>query len=145
RCVKVRIYLDGGRLGETAGSKAFRDLVETPGIEIRTKAENSALMHLKSYEIDGRVLPTGAANFSASGLEREDDDLETMAAGRRCSTHKKVNHELPRRYFHADCGRNRAANRLGRKLLHGTARLTPANTRENRPNGRTITHPISNI
>jgi len=32
-------------------------------------------MHLKSYEIDGRVLPTGAANFSASGLEREDDDL----------------------------------------------------------------------
>src|SRR5215469_7159128 len=33
RGVKVRIYLDGGRLGETAGSKAFRDLVETPGIE----------------------------------------------------------------------------------------------------------------
>jgi phosphatidylserine/phosphatidylglycerophosphate/cardiolipin synthase-like enzyme len=32
-------------------------------------------MHLKSYQIDGHVLRTGAANFSASGLKREDDDL----------------------------------------------------------------------
>jgi len=32
-------------------------------------------MHLKSYEIDDRVLRTGAANFSASGLKREDNDL----------------------------------------------------------------------
>jgi phosphatidylserine/phosphatidylglycerophosphate/cardiolipin synthase-like enzyme len=32
-------------------------------------------MHLKSYQVDGRVLCTGAANFSASGLKREDDDL----------------------------------------------------------------------
>jgi phosphatidylserine/phosphatidylglycerophosphate/cardiolipin synthase-like enzyme len=32
-------------------------------------------MHLKSYQIDGRLLRTGAANFSASGLERQDNDL----------------------------------------------------------------------
>jgi phosphatidylserine/phosphatidylglycerophosphate/cardiolipin synthase-like enzyme len=32
-------------------------------------------MHLKSYEIDGRWLRTGAANFSASGLKRQDNDL----------------------------------------------------------------------
>jgi phosphatidylserine/phosphatidylglycerophosphate/cardiolipin synthase-like enzyme len=32
-------------------------------------------MHLKSYEIDGRLLRTGAANFSASGLKRQDNDL----------------------------------------------------------------------
>jgi hypothetical protein len=32
-------------------------------------------MHLESYEIDGRILRAGAANFSASGLKREDDDL----------------------------------------------------------------------
>jgi phosphatidylserine/phosphatidylglycerophosphate/cardiolipin synthase-like enzyme len=30
---------------------------------------------LKSYQIDGRVLRTGAANFSASGLKRQDNDL----------------------------------------------------------------------
>jgi phosphatidylserine/phosphatidylglycerophosphate/cardiolipin synthase-like enzyme len=32
-------------------------------------------MHLKSYQIDGRWLRTGAANFSASGLKRQDNDL----------------------------------------------------------------------
>jgi phosphatidylserine/phosphatidylglycerophosphate/cardiolipin synthase-like enzyme len=32
-------------------------------------------MHLKSYQIDGGILRTGAANFSASGLKREDNDL----------------------------------------------------------------------
>ena len=32
-------------------------------------------MHLKSYQIDGRLLRTGAANFSASGLKRQDNDL----------------------------------------------------------------------
>jgi hypothetical protein len=53
--ILVGIYLDGGRLGETEGSKAFRDLAETPGFEIRAKRENSALMHLKSYEIDSHL------------------------------------------------------------------------------------------
>jgi hypothetical protein len=32
-------------------------------------------MHLKSYQIDGRLLRTGAAKFSASGLKRQDNDL----------------------------------------------------------------------
>jgi phosphatidylserine/phosphatidylglycerophosphate/cardiolipin synthase-like enzyme len=74
RGVAVRIYLDAGRLRETEGSKAFQSLAETPSVEIRVKQESSALMHLKSYEIDGRLLRTGAANFSASGLKREDDE-----------------------------------------------------------------------
>jgi hypothetical protein len=39
---------------------------ETLGVEIRRK--NSDLMHLKSYQIDGRLLRTGAANFSAPDL-----------------------------------------------------------------------------
>jgi hypothetical protein len=34
-------------------------------------------MHLKSYQIDGRVLRTGAANFSASGLKHQ--ELRPMA------------------------------------------------------------------
>ena len=41
-------------------------------------------MHLKSYRIDGRLLRTGAANFSASGLKRQDNDLiviESAEAG----------------------------------------------------------------
>jgi phosphatidylserine/phosphatidylglycerophosphate/cardiolipin synthase-like enzyme len=56
-------------------SRAVRKAQERPGVEVRTKRDNSALMHLKSYQIDGRWLRTGAANFSASGLKRQDNDL----------------------------------------------------------------------
>jgi hypothetical protein len=44
RGVNVRIYSDGTRLAET------------PGVEIRTKHKFVAPMHLKSYQIDGRLL-----------------------------------------------------------------------------------------
>jgi phosphatidylserine/phosphatidylglycerophosphate/cardiolipin synthase-like enzyme len=75
RGVKIRIYLDGTQLAEREPSKVFQDLAGTPGVEIRTKHKPSAPMHLKSYQIDGRALRSGAANFSASGLKRQDNDL----------------------------------------------------------------------
>jgi phosphatidylserine/phosphatidylglycerophosphate/cardiolipin synthase-like enzyme len=75
RGVKVPIYLDGTQLAEREPAKVFFDLAETPGVEIRIKHESSAPMHLKSYQIDGKLLRTGAANFSASGLKRQDNDL----------------------------------------------------------------------
>src|SRR2546421_9405695 len=71
----------GGPLGkaETGSStdarepaKVFLELAEAPSVEIRTKRDHGAPMHLKSYEIDGRLLRTGAANFSASGEKRQD-------------------------------------------------------------------------
>ncbi len=74
RGVKVRIYLDA-RLAEREPAKPFRDLAVTPGVEIRTKRDHGSPMHLKSYQIDGRLLRTGAPNFSASGLKRQDNDL----------------------------------------------------------------------
>ena len=69
RGVKARIYLDGTQLAEREPAKVFNDLAETPGVEITIKRKSSDLMHLKSYQIDGRLLRTGAANFSASGLK----------------------------------------------------------------------------
>jgi phosphatidylserine/phosphatidylglycerophosphate/cardiolipin synthase-like enzyme len=69
------IYLDGAQLAEREPAKVFQDLAETPTVEIRTKRDHGAPMHLKSYQIDGRLLRTGAANFSASGLKRQDNDL----------------------------------------------------------------------
>src|ERR1700730_1286684 len=76
RGVGVRIYLDGEQLSEREPAKVFNYLAETPGVEIRIKHKASASMHLKSYQIDGgRWLRTGAANFSASGLKRQDNDL----------------------------------------------------------------------
>ena len=56
RGVKVRIYLDGAQLADREQAKVFRDLAETPGVEIRIKHETSTPMHLKSYQIDGRLL-----------------------------------------------------------------------------------------
>jgi phosphatidylserine/phosphatidylglycerophosphate/cardiolipin synthase-like enzyme len=75
RGAKVRIYLDSSQLAERQPAIVFQDLARARGVEIRVKRENSALMHLKSYEIDGNLLRTGAANFSASGLKRQDNDL----------------------------------------------------------------------
>jgi phosphatidylserine/phosphatidylglycerophosphate/cardiolipin synthase-like enzyme len=34
-----------------------------------------AWMHMKSYAVDRARLRTGSANFSASGLKRQDNDL----------------------------------------------------------------------
>jgi phosphatidylserine/phosphatidylglycerophosphate/cardiolipin synthase-like enzyme len=75
RGVKVRIYLDGTQLAEREPAKVFNDLAETPGVEIRIKHKARDPMHLKTYQIDGKLLRTGAANFSASGLKRQDNDL----------------------------------------------------------------------
>ncbi|MGH6842748.1 MAG: phospholipase D-like domain-containing protein, partial [Methylocella sp.] len=68
-------YIDGGRIGEREPTPLFLKLLATPEIEVRFKRAKSPLMHLKSYQIDGRWLRTGAANFSASGLKRQDNDL----------------------------------------------------------------------
>jgi phosphatidylserine/phosphatidylglycerophosphate/cardiolipin synthase-like enzyme len=90
RGVKVRIYLDGGQLAQREPARVFQDLAETPGVEIRTKRDNGALMHMKSYEIDGRLLRTGAANFSASGLKRQDNDLAVIESATAAARFKRA-------------------------------------------------------
>jgi phosphatidylserine/phosphatidylglycerophosphate/cardiolipin synthase-like enzyme len=46
RGVAIRIYLDGTQFAEREPAKVFRDLTETPGVEIRIKRDTGALMHL---------------------------------------------------------------------------------------------------
>jgi phosphatidylserine/phosphatidylglycerophosphate/cardiolipin synthase-like enzyme len=75
RGVKIRVYMDGRRIGEREPTPMFRELLSNPEIEIRFKRAGLPLMHLKSYQIDGRWFRTGAANFSASALKRQDNDL----------------------------------------------------------------------
>ena len=73
RGVQIRIYLDSTQFAEREPAKVFRDLASTPGVEIRIKRDAGAPMHLKSYEIDGRLLLTGAdaplANCRQQALE----------------------------------------------------------------------------
>ena len=75
RGVKVRVYMGARQFGGDHAAQLLQKLISTPGIEIRVKHAGAPLMHLKSYQIDGRWLRTGAANFSASGLKRQDNDL----------------------------------------------------------------------
>lgn len=50
-------------------------------IRVHSRSDNvrikrgGPLQHLKSYEVDGLVLRTGSANFSASGENDQDNDL----------------------------------------------------------------------
>ncbi len=72
RGVKVRVYLDGEELGRSA---AILDIADAPNLDVRRKGRGRDLMHLKSYQVDGRVLRSGSANFSVSGEARQDNDL----------------------------------------------------------------------
>jgi phosphatidylserine/phosphatidylglycerophosphate/cardiolipin synthase-like enzyme len=81
RGVKVRMYLEpdqpamqGGR-----GAEALAALARTPGVEVRVKRGDD-FMHLKAYQADRRVLRTGSANFSVSGLQRQENDIVVIEA-----------------------------------------------------------------
>ena len=45
-------------------------------------------MLLKSYQFDRRLLRTGAANFSASGLKRQDNDLVVIESAEAAAAFK---------------------------------------------------------
>jgi phosphatidylserine/phosphatidylglycerophosphate/cardiolipin synthase-like enzyme len=90
RGVHIRIYLDGTQLAEREPAKVFNDLAETPGVEIRIKHKARDPMHLKTYQIDGKLLRTGAANFSASGLKRQDNDLIVIESAAAAATFKQT-------------------------------------------------------
>lgn len=53
------------------------------------EAYDTEPMHLKSYEIDGRLLRAGAANFSASGLKRQDNDLIVIESAQAARAFKR--------------------------------------------------------
>lgn len=76
--VRVRLYLDGKQLAnavrQALPTHPLYRLAREANVEIRVK-QAAGLMHLKAYVIDGQVLRTCSANFSASGLKRQDNDL----------------------------------------------------------------------
>lgn len=72
RGVKVRVYLDGE---ETGRASPILDITGAPNLDVRRKGRSRDLMHLKSYQVDGRALRSGSANFSVSGEVYQDNDL----------------------------------------------------------------------
>jgi phosphatidylserine/phosphatidylglycerophosphate/cardiolipin synthase-like enzyme len=67
RGVAIRIVLD---------PREKHDFVRLGDLSDNVRIKHSgALMHLKAYAIDGEILRTGSANFSASGERQQDNDL----------------------------------------------------------------------
>jgi phosphatidylserine/phosphatidylglycerophosphate/cardiolipin synthase-like enzyme len=89
RGVRVRVYLGAKQFGGEQTVPLLHELTSVPGVEVRFKHAGSPLMHLKSYQIDGRWLRTGAANFSASGLKRQDNDLLVIDSAAAASAFEK--------------------------------------------------------
>jgi phosphatidylserine/phosphatidylglycerophosphate/cardiolipin synthase-like enzyme len=77
RGVKVRVYMDKSftARGNAKISDIFDELGRTQGVELRFKAREAGMMHLKSYAVDDRFLRTGSANFSYSGGRYQDNDV----------------------------------------------------------------------
>jgi phosphatidylserine/phosphatidylglycerophosphate/cardiolipin synthase-like enzyme len=76
RGVRVRLYLHPEQPGfrRQAAQGPFWALMHTPGVSVRFKGDGE-LMHLKSYQVDRRQLRSGSANFSFTGMRRQDNDL----------------------------------------------------------------------
>ncbi len=71
-------YADGffaeEEIPDTNSEAVITRLAATPNVEVRIK-HSRVLMHLKSYAVDGQTLRSGSANFSASALKHQDNDL----------------------------------------------------------------------
>ena len=75
--VRIRVYRDREQFAQEAQREAgttTRGILLAAGVEIRVKGARD-LMHLKSYAVDGRLLRTGSANWSPTGLKRQDNDV----------------------------------------------------------------------
>ena len=74
--VRIRVYRDREQFSQEAqwGGITTTGILLAGGIEVRVKGARD-LMHLKSYAVDGRLLRTGSANWSPTGLKRQDNDL----------------------------------------------------------------------
>ncbi len=76
RGVHIRVYRDREQFSQEmqSGGPTTTSILLAAGIEVRVKGARD-LMHLKSYAVDGRLLRSGSANWSPTGLKRQDNDV----------------------------------------------------------------------
>lgn len=94
RGVAVRVFRQLDDFDPSRASAAGLDALERAGATIRYKDPTRPLMHLKAYCVDGALLRVGAANFSASGLKRQNNDLELARGPGVCAAFEKAFSEM---------------------------------------------------
>jgi phosphatidylserine/phosphatidylglycerophosphate/cardiolipin synthase-like enzyme len=67
-------FFDEQEVPDATSEALIARLAATPNVEVKIK-HSRVLMHLKSYAVDGQTLRSGSANFSASALKHQDNDL----------------------------------------------------------------------
>ncbi len=73
--VRVRVYRDSVQYQqESQHGLSTTEILLAAGVQVKVKASRD-LMHLTSYAIDGCFLRTGSANWSPTGLKRQDNDV----------------------------------------------------------------------
>jgi|SRR6185437_4900922 len=94
RGVRVRVFRQLNDFDPSKASTTAIACLEQAGAIIRYKDPTRPLMHLKAYCIDGDLLRVGAANFSASGLKRQNNDLELARGPGVCTAFEKAFSEM---------------------------------------------------
>ncbi len=76
RGIRVRVYRDREQFTQEMrwGGISTTGILLAAGIEVRVKGAKD-FMHLKSYTSDGHLLRSGSANWSPTGLKRQDNDV----------------------------------------------------------------------
>lgn len=85
RRVRVRLYRQIEDYDPSRATAAAIAELEQAGAAIRYKDPTRPLMHLKAYCVDETLLRVGAANFSRSGLTRQNNDLELARGAGVCA------------------------------------------------------------
>lgn len=98
REVAVSVILDGGALGQKAGSAVAQQLAAA-GIHILVDGDH-AIAHNKVMVIDGSTVVTGSFNFTRSAQSRNAENLvilhdETLAGRYAANWHRHADHSPP--------------------------------------------------
>lgn len=98
RGVVVRVYRDGREMRQPRLlAEAIDRLAAERNVEIRYKGSPAPLMHLKAYSLDGRLLRTGAGNFTHGGLRHQDNDLVVLDCESAITTFQRAFEDMWRR------------------------------------------------
>jgi phosphatidylserine/phosphatidylglycerophosphate/cardiolipin synthase-like enzyme len=130
----ARVLADDGLPAPKAGDAL--DRLRPVADDVRMKPAG-AYMHLKSYAVDGRLLRSGSANLSASGLKQQDNDLVVLHDPSAAKSFEarfqqlwNVSRPLPNSAAYAepasegaptpakDCAIKGNVNRKGEKIFH---------------------------